>query len=90
MTFQIHLASDAHQANVKEGKFTRPVVALIKVRDDGTAEWRKTVHEVVWVGGAKTMYGHETGGRFGASMWVSVWWGTVRYCDEEGWKEETI
>lgn len=90
MTFQVHLYSLNHQENVRSGKYTRPVVALIKVRDDGTAEWRKEVHEVFWTGGARTVYDHEHGGRFGASMWVSIWWGTVRYLEGTEWKEETI
>ena len=89
MKFQIHLASDAHQANVKEGKPSRPVVTLIKIRDDGASEWRKNVFEVRWSGESRTIYGHQAAS-FGASMWVVIDSGVMRYLDGTEWKAEII
>lgn len=74
--YQVSVDVLTHRANMAEHRPPDPVLVLTEVLEGDGQGWQRNVHQVRFLGPARTEYGwgperaHARGTRFGASVWV--------------------
>lgn len=85
--YQVSVDVLTHRANMAENRPPNPVLVLTQVLPGDAQGWQRNVHQVRFLGQARTEYGwgperaHARGVRFGASVWLFTE-GPVEYLDD--------